>query len=289
MTKHIVVGYDGSVQSAAAVAWAADEASLRGAALDIVSCYAFPSTSTAALGWVATEELGALMAAADAHATTARASAVARHPELQVTTRVMMGPASAELMHGRSADDLIVVGASSHHGAGAFWLGSTPRDLVRHSPCPVAVIRGVVAGAPTRVVVGYDGSASSQAALEWAGEQAGRYGVELVIVHAWTYPYTEVAFASMPTRDLMQVDAALVLDRAVEQARERFGADVSGQLVEHGAAPGLLATVCDGDLLVLGSRGHGAFIAGLLGSTVNTVLDRAEGPVVVVRSPDDQG
>jgi nucleotide-binding universal stress UspA family protein len=86
----------------------------------------------------------------------------------------------------------------------------------------------------------------------------------------------------------MEVDAACVLDRAVERARQRFGALVTGQLVEGGAVAGLLDTARDGDLLVLGSRGHGALLAGLLGSTVNAVLDGASTPVVVVRESHEE-
>jgi nucleotide-binding universal stress UspA family protein len=290
MTKNICVGYDGSVPSAEAVAWAAEEASLRGARLEIVSCYSLPATSSVAMGWGETDLVGALMDDAAAHAITAHTTVAESHPGLDVTTRVVMGQASAELMQGRAADDLIVVGASGHHGAGAFWLGSTPRRLVRHSPCPIAVVRGAASrGSPDRVVVGIDGSAASDAALDWAGDEADRLLVELLVLHAWSYPYVEVTHGSTGTRDLMEVDAACVLDRALEHARERFGCDVSGRLIENGTTPALLEAVRDGDLLVLGSRGHGSFVAGLLGSTVNAVLDRAQVPVIVVRHPDEKG
>ena len=88
-------------------------------------------------------------------------------------------------------------------------------------------------------------------------------------------------------RDLTNVDAACLLDRAVESAREQFGSEVAGQLVERGPATALLETVRDGDLLVMGSRGRGALAARLFGSTVNTVLDRCAVPVVVVRGADE--
>lgn len=284
MTKKITVGYDGTMPSADAVAWAADEASTRAARLRIVCCYNLPVANSTAFGWPATGAIELLLEAADRNAASIRAQVADLHPELEVVTSVSAGPPDLALIDGATSDDLIVVGASAHEGASAFWLGSTPRQLVRHSPCPVVVVRGLAGrGRPDRVVVGVDGSASATAALEWAGDEADRHHVQLVVVHAWSYPYSEAAVGSAQARELMEVDAACVLDRWVEHARERFGAEVHGQLVEDGAVPALLDTVRDGDLLVLGSRGHGALIAGILGSTVNTVLDRANVPVVVVR------
>jgi nucleotide-binding universal stress UspA family protein len=78
-----------------------------------------------------------------------------------------------------------------------------------------------------------------------------------------------------------------VLDRAVESVREQFESEIDAQLVETDPVSALLATICDGDLLVLGSRGRGAVRAGLFGSTVNGVLDRSAVPVVVVKGIDD--
>ena len=50
---------------------------------------------------------------------------------------------------------------------------------------------------------------------------------------------------------------------------------------------GLLESVRDGDLLVLGSSGRGVIAAGLLGSTVNSVVEHVAVPVVVVRGTND--
>ena len=51
--------------------------------------------------------------------------------------------------------------------------------------------------------------------------------------------------------------------------------------------PALLDAVRDGDLLVVAASGRGAIARGLLGSTVNGVLEAATVPVVVV--PTDDG
>ena len=79
------------------------------------------------------------------------------------------------------------------------------------------------------------------------------------------------------------MDAACLLDRAVEWARDRSGIEVTGELVESGPVTALREVVRHGDLLVVGSHGRGALAANVFGSTVNSVLDQSAVPVVVVR------
>ncbi|MEP7112883.1 MAG: universal stress protein [Ilumatobacteraceae bacterium] len=289
MSKRVTVGFDGSNPSLDAVWWAADEAVARGAHLRIVSCYQISLAGITAIGWAATEAYAALMVATENGLVEIRDAVVGKYPGLEITAEPFAGQAGMVLVDNVDADDLVVVGASRHEGVTAFWLGSTSRHVVRHSPCPVVVVRGGVNQRhPDRIVVGVDGSPASDSALEWAGDEADRRQVDLVVVHGWSYPYLSVDEASSAARDLTKVDAACVLDRAVESARERFSAEVTGELVEQSAVTALLDTARGGDLLVLGSRGRGAIVAGLFGSTVSSVLDRCSMPVAVVRGVDDR-
>jgi nucleotide-binding universal stress UspA family protein len=255
----------------------------RGAQLRIVSCYRIPAASDAMMGWSATEAITALLEATEIELLRLRSLVAEAHPGLEITTTASPGPAGDVLVLDADPEDLIVVGASSHAGAAAFWLGSTPRHVVRHSPCAVVVVRGAASrGKPDRIVVGVDGSEASDQALRWAGNEADRHGVELVVVHGWSYPYLLNEAVSSQARDLTEIDAACVLERSLELAREQFAAPVTGQLVEQSATSALLASVHDGDVLVVGSSGRGAVSTGLFGSTVNSVLDRCAVPVVVV-------
>ena len=289
MTKQITVGFDGSTPAVEAVTWAAAEAKARGATLRIVSCYEIPLAGDAIGGWAGTEAYATLMDASRDALAEMKHSVGTWAPEVQIITEPSAGPASSALVENVEPDDLVVVGASGRRGAKAAWLGSTPRHLVRHSPCPVVVVRGSASrGRPDRIVVGIDGSPSSERALQWATDEADLHQVGVLIVHSWLYPYLAVDTASSQARDLTNVDAACLVERAVESARERSAAEIDSQLVEGGAVTALLETVRDGDLLVLGSRGRGAVKANLFGSTVNSVLDRAEVPVVVVRGADER-
>jgi len=285
MSETVNVGYSGSDSSAEAVAWAATEAEVRGATLRIVTCVEMPVVSgEAALGWNSGAAYEAIREASLSTSEGMAATVRAEHPQLTVIAEVIPGPAASALLTDTAPTDLIVVGASSHEGAAAFWLGTTPRQLVHNSPCPVAVIRGAATrGAPDRIVVGIDGSATSDAAVLWAADEADRHKVSLHLVHGWSYAYAPVDASATQARDLTEVDADCTLNRSIEFARERCGATVTGQLVETSAVTALLEEVRDGDLLVLGSHGHGGLRSRLLGSTVNSVLDESAVPVVVVR------
>lgn len=284
----IIVGHDGTEPSTQAVRWAADEAAARGATLVIRSCVAIPIAGEAISGWVATEAMTVMVEASDQQLAGLRTTLAATHPGLGVETETSLCPVGAALLEDLEPDDLVVVGSSHHAGAAAFWLGSTPRHLVHTSPCPVVVVRGPASSPrPERVVVGIDGSPTSDAALHWAADEADLYGVGLCVVHSWTDPFVADDAASVQATDLTRIDARCVLDKAIEIARERCGAKIEGELIEGIASTVLLAEVADGDLLVLGSHGRGAIAAGVLGSTVNGVLDHAAVPVVVVKPAPD--
>jgi nucleotide-binding universal stress UspA family protein len=284
MTKQINVGFNGSASSSEAVQWAAAEASSRGARLRLISCYPMPLMPGAGLGLTPSDAYTSVLNDTQDSLVHIQAVIAESYPGLEITTLASADPAASVLIDGVVADDLVVVGTSNHQGAAGFWLGSTARHVVRHGPCPVVVVPGPASrGHTDRIVVGVDGSPTSRQALLWAGNQADRYGAKLLIVHGWMYPYMHTDPDSSQVRDLTRVDAACLLEREVEAAREQFAADITGRLVECSPSAALLGTVRRGDLLVLGSKGHGAIHSTLFGSTVSTVLDHCTVPTVIVR------
>lgn len=138
---------------------------------------------------------------------------------------------------------------------------------------------------PARVVVGIDGSPSSEEALRWALRHAALTGAVVEAVGAWE---ATPLFAG-PT----VIDPTL----EAETARERFGrelravlgtdppVEVRERLVRGNAADVLLAAAEGADLLVVGSRGHGTFARALLGSVSQRCAMHAPCPVVIVRPP----
>ena len=282
MTKQINVGFNGTASSSEAVSWAVAEASARGARLRLISSYSIPVVPSSILGWPSSENHASAVQDTEGRLMHLRAEIAESHPDLEITTVASSDSAASALVRDVVADDLVVVGTSTHHSG--VWLGRTARHVVQHSPCPVVVVAGPGSwGRTERIVVGVDGSPASGQALQWAGDEADRYGATLLVVHGWTYPYLHADPNSAEARDQTKADASRVVDRAVESAREQFAAEVTGRLIENSPAAALLGAVRHGDLLVLGSHGHGAIHSTLFGSTVNSVLDRCAVPTVVVR------
>lgn len=139
-----------------------------------------------------------------------------------------------------------------------------------------------------QIVVGVDGSECSQRALRWAHAEAREHGAELVVVTAWTPQPPSPASPGLmfvPDTDVQPDElAGNVLGDALASLSE--GADVSAvrrEVIRGGAAKVLIDLSADADLVVVGSRGHGAFSGMLLGSVSQHLVSHASCNVVVVR------
>lgn len=137
MSNKIVVGYNGTESSSKAVRWAADEARVREVAFRVVSCFEFPPIVGDA-GFGAGAVYDAVRTTAETNAATIRTSIGESHPDVSLTVDVVPGPAATRLLDGVGPDDLVAVGASSHDGAAAFWLGTTRGIwfITVHAPLP---------------------------------------------------------------------------------------------------------------------------------------------------------
>jgi nucleotide-binding universal stress UspA family protein len=136
-----------------------------------------------------------------------------------------------------------------------------------------------------RIVVGVDGSPTSEQALHWAAEQARLTGRELHAVVAWDFPVT---YDGPVLADFdWGGEAAGALQKAVENTIGQPGASGVVQHKTRGHPARVLVDAADGaDLLVVGCRGHGGFAGMLLGSVSQHVLAHAPCPVVVVHQHD---
>ncbi len=137
------------------------------------------------------------------------------------------------------------------------------------------------------VVVGVDGSAGSKEAFHWATAEARLRKSPLRIVHAWTYGYVGAPMAGYAYEsdfaNAAAVRAQELLDELINGASDEIGGiETEREVVEGGAAAALVEAAAPGDLLVVGSRGHGGFAGLLLGSVSQQCVHHAPCPVVIV-------
>ena len=137
------------------------------------------------------------------------------------------------------------------------------------------------------IVVGYDGSSSATAAVDWAVAEGIRTATPVVLAYAFEWPTGAgpimpgpVAWPDAASRR----DTETTVRVAAAEAAERHpGADVTGTVLDGPATIRLREKSRGAALLVVGSRGHGGFADLLLGSTSVAVAAHAHCPVVVVR------
>lgn len=138
-----------------------------------------------------------------------------------------------------------------------------------------------------RIVVGVDGSASSQAALSWALRQAELTGATVEAVIVWHYPVMAVPFAPVAILDEpddFRTLAATTLTNAIAATVDPASSVKVSSTVRQGIPADVLLDVAGGaDLLVVGSRGHGGFTEALLGSVSQHCVHLATCPVVIIR------
>jgi nucleotide-binding universal stress UspA family protein len=133
------------------------------------------------------------------------------------------------------------------------------------------------------VVVGVDGSPASRKALHWGLRQAQLSGSPLRAIIAWHWP---VEYGSVPPAIEAELcaDSAEALSTMAAQALEDFPTAHLEQVVRQGQpAEVLLDESSRASMLVVGSRGLGAFAGMLLGSVSAHCVTHAGCPVAVVR------
>ncbi|MCZ7589817.1 MAG: universal stress protein [Gaiella sp.] len=138
------------------------------------------------------------------------------------------------------------------------------------------------------VVVGVDGSANGREALRFALAEAALRDARLGIVHSWSIPpLTATGIGMIPAFGLLREELAAAAAETLEGELERVArgatrVELERHVVQGDAAGALVERAAGADLLVVGSRGHGAVASTVLGSVSRACLHHAPCPVAVV-------
>jgi nucleotide-binding universal stress UspA family protein len=141
----IVVGVDGSDGARRALAWAVEEARLRGWSIVAVHSYMVPplllSAETSPAGPPTIPDPGLVDRLADAaEKLLSRELEQADTDGVEVEGAVGTGPSADVLRQAAKDAQLLVVGNRGRGGFTGLLLGSVSQQVAQHSPCPVVIV-----------------------------------------------------------------------------------------------------------------------------------------------------
>jgi nucleotide-binding universal stress UspA family protein len=133
--RRIVVGVDGSAESAAALRWACREAALRRAEVHAIyvreaPCYSMASYAVPAQGYPGDMDVEIMW----------KSVLPELAPGVQVRTEVADGLTARVLLESCAGADMLVLGTSGDMPGAGWSPGPVIRACLRRAPCPVVVI-----------------------------------------------------------------------------------------------------------------------------------------------------
>lgn len=290
----IVVGVDGSPAALEAVRWGARTAARHRAPLELVHAAGFPDLLAGTLV-PPHPDLKMLLRKKGLeylHLASEFAEAAA---DVDVRTRLDVDTAATALLDASSSARMLVLGASGRSQLSNLITGSVAITLSTRAQCPTVIVRG--SGWETSrnlpVVVGIDGSPTSERAIAAAFEEADVRRVPLLAVHAWddgdnTSIFSDIAlhFEWQPVGD---AERRLLAQRLAGWCEQYPDVDVEQVVVRDRPRHELLALSHRAQLVVVGSRGRGEIGGLLLGSTSQALVHHSACPVLIARPalPDD--
>lgn len=201
-----------------------------------------------------------------------------------IPAEIRRGHAGQALVDSALDASLLVVGSRGRGAIASAVLGSVSAYCASHSDVPVVIVPDSADSAKvaSSVVVGIDGSTSSEAALTWAVEQTNADAV-ITALAAWAPPMSYDG-AILSEIDGLEDRYREMLEATVDRVRARLAGAASRTIetkVVMGDARWVLAKA-EADLMVVGARGHRGLEYLLMGSTASSLVHDPAVPTVVV-------
>ncbi len=286
MSEQIVVGFDGSVDARAALEWAIREAASRHLGVRVVNVEPDLAGWDAAAATMSGAPVLAMTLPHDNGSLLGDALAEVHAAGVAGTTSSLEGSIAGGLVEASRDAAMVVLGSRGLGTLSSAVLGSTVSHVASHAHCPVIVAQH--GGDPQGpVVVGVDGSAASEHCLGWAFDHASRHGLALEVLHAYTIPVYPGVVPYVPPVELTTATVNSERRLAAEVLagwQERYpDVVVTTRLMHARPVTAMVEASGRASLTVVGSRGRGAFLGMLLGSTSQSLLHHAQGTVAVLR------
>jgi nucleotide-binding universal stress UspA family protein len=287
--RPILVGFDGSGPSTAALEWAAREALLRDTSLRILHAFPWPLLGVPLDPRRTDAWEGAERMVAEARQMAAEWGVAAERLHAEVVT----DGASATLVERSAEAVLVVVGTRGRGGFRELLVGSVALQVAGHAACPVALVRTgwrpQIDDREIAVGVGTD------APLAAAFAEADLRGIRLRAVRAWQPPVagpggltpmiSDGAFPADTDVQHFERVAESHLIGAIAPWRTRYpGVRVAEAVVCDRPRHALIEVSKSAELLVIGAHDEAGPHAPALGGTAHAVLHHATCPVLVARN-----
>ncbi|MFI9297143.1 universal stress protein [Streptomyces gardneri] len=274
----IVVGIDPVKNWHLALAWAADEAHLRGVGLCLI--VAVPPQHDTQHVDDTPRHLAQRQAGSEA-LRTALAWAHARQPDIKVTSSLLDGFPAASLAALSHRAGLMVLG-SRHLSRPEEFLsaGSLVLPVTAQAHCPVVVVGDAehITQETPHLVVGVDGSESSRAALAWAFEEADLRRCAMRAIAVWQPP----VFTLHSGDTLFHAERRLLSETTAGWADKCPDVRLTHEVLIGSPVETLAGAAEHALAVVVGRRGRGGYTGMRVGSVVHGLLHRAHCPVITV-------
>lgn len=279
MTARTIVGWDGGVESEAALDWAVRRAETQGGGVHVVSVmepFPFPA-SDAVRGDRRTSQ-----------AFTSLDDEVARitvdHPGIGITSELVEGDPTEVLLSYSFADTAIVVGTRRRSGLHFRFAWTFGGRLATFALGPVVIVPSDHSQAGRGIVVGVDGSPESDSAVRFAAAEAAAGNLQLDLVHTWLAPnIAPVPGCTMREAPWLAEAHSRVLSDALDVAREAApSVRAVGHVACDTAAHALVERGDSAALVVVGARGRGPLSSVVLGSVSTSLIEAMPCPIAIL-------
>lgn len=279
MTGRTIVGWDGGIESEAALDWAVRRAETQGGAVHVVSVmepFPFPA-SDAVRGDRRTSQ-----------AFTSLDDEVARisvdHPGVRITSELVEGDPTEVLLSYSFADSAIVVGTRRRSGLHFRFAWTFGARLATFALGPVVIVPSEQPRSGRGIVVGVDGSPESDSAVRFAAAEAEARNAPLDLVHTWLAPdVAPVPGFTMQEAPWLAEAHSQVLSDALDLARATAPSERAvGHTACDSASHALLQRGGHAALLVVGARGRGPLSSVVLGSVSTTLIEAMPCPIAIL-------
>ncbi len=287
MYKNIVVGYDESLSSKAALKEASLRVSQENGMLFLVHAVYFDQEEFAILPSQMEKrfELGThlcvnakkdLQAEAGLNGNVESIICEGEPPQVIV-----------DVARGKKAD-LIALGTYGRKGLKRLLMGSVTSQVILNSPCDVLVVKKpctLCAGRYHSLLVPYDGSESSKKALSRACALSKSDGSEISVLYVIPR-YEEMMdfFKTESIKKSLYREAEKIVDGAKKVAGG-LGVEIKA-VVQDGHADDKIVEIADKmkhDLIVVGTHGWRGVNKAIMGSTVERVITQALCPILIAK------